>query len=175
MEKLWVGEGSRPEKVVQLGDVHYFYWEWELGFYWSKLGIPILFIKKHDYEPVKRVKKKTVKRRLEEVFTRYHYRFLVRYRRPRLFKGRPVVRFVGPTHMPIIASRKPERYRIEIKRDDFTVEDYVALIIFQLLLKTQPWKQVKEREIKDYGLNENYVPEEAIFNSATMPHTVIVG
>lgn len=127
--------------------------------------MPVFFLKAHDYEPVKRL--------ADEVVSRYHYRFIVHYKQPKIVKERPVVRFVTGAHVPIVSSSGPKRIHSDLDMANLTFEETYSIPILLNLLKSNSWASVPEKELTDYEPKLEAIPEgvELVLES---PHQVEV-
>lgn len=173
MDRVWV-RGNPSRKVIEEFEVHYFYWKLETGL--SHLNIklkgrnyriPVFILKAHDYEPVKKTEK--------EVQSRYHHRFLTIFHSLKILKGRPVVEFLTPAHVPMIFSDLPKRVRADFNPEDMSFEETWSFPIFVRMLRENCWKSVHEEELCDYNVTPGTVPEEARFDSSKIPFTIEVG
>ncbi len=166
MDRVWV-RGKPSRKVVESADVHYFYWKLETGLSHItfdlrgiKRRVPIFFLKAHDYEPVKRLNGSSA--------SRFHYRFLTIFKKPRIVNGRPVVDFLTKAHVPVFLSGPPRRVDTDFDMQDLGFEETWSLPILLQLLKGNCWKDIKATDLNDYSVLPAEVPEEAVFDPAKL-------
>jgi len=170
MDRVWV-KGKPSGKVIENKDVHYFYWKLETGLTHIALDlrgirrkIPVFFMKANDYEPIKRLNGTSV--------SRFHYRFLTVFKKPRIVNERPVVEFVTPAHVPVFLSELPMRVHADLDLQELGFEETWSLVILLQLLKKNCWKDIEPIKLSDYSVSTAGVPPEALFDPTKL-HLVI--
>ncbi|TMI39410.1 hypothetical protein E6H21_08995 [Candidatus Bathyarchaeota archaeon] len=166
MDRVWV-RGKPSRKVIESGDVHYFYWKVETGLSYLTLSIrgrsqrvPISFVKTNDYEPIKRLNGVHA--------SRFHYRFLTIFKKPVIVDGKPVARFLTKAHVPVFLSDLPKRVHIDFDLEELGFEETWCLPILVQLLKKNCWQEVKPNELNDYSVSNETVPNEAVFDPSKL-------
>jgi len=166
MDRVWV-RGKPSRKVIESGNVHYFYWKVETGLSYLTLSIrgrirrvPISFVKTNDYEPIKRLD--------GGYASRFHYRFLTIFKKPITVNGRSVASFLTKAHVPVFLSGLPKHIKTEFDMQDLGFEETWCLGILLQLLKKSCWREVKPKELNDYSVIIDTVPDEAVFDPSKM-------
>ena len=176
MEKILIANGN-PEKVIDIDNVHYFYWKIELGVGKIKIGkykIPLLPIKTLDYEPVK-----TLTCQDEPIaLSRFHYRILTIFNNLKLHEGKPIIDFLIGSHSPIIRTEKDFELGSHIYVPQLIQSEEVDALSLYMSLFFHFFvtnKTDATDNLMSYDLSKEEIPEEAIFNPSSMIAYVFAG
>ncbi|MGI0014879.1 MAG: hypothetical protein ACREBU_15775 [Nitrososphaera sp.] len=166
MEDVLVRRGN-PKFVFEDDETHYFYWPIEFGAYEIELGkrrIPIFPIKRLDYEPIKVI----IYDHRKIVVSRFHYRVLTFFSRPKLVNNKAVVDFSFGSHSPFVHTERKPGIRVGfdilvyVDMDSRELDQMIGLLALYILINAGR-KNVALDNLKTYNLVSGTAPDEARF------------